>query len=452
MCMERDARILITKDGIDNDFGFIKDFKKEKGLNEPTKLSCPLFQTPDGNSSEEYFEKICQKGLKEKFGAEIPKTVSERYEKEKSVIFKLGYTEKFLHYKTLAEWAKANNIFLSVDRGSAVGSLVCYLLDLTKINPLKYNLIFERFINTERFFSNPSIEFDVEAGKKEEVVEHIIKTFGAENCALTAEYSYPFIFKSDKENIALKTFIYVSNEPVKNKVALGKLDQKTYISAEPERIFEKSNCLKFVIQPAEYPECFKQAGNDLFSEPMNDPNIYSLIADNEINREFMSCESEKDAKEYYKKINPQNIEDLASVYTLLRESVIFSGITDDFIKTKSSDTKEYYCEALKPVLKDTYGVIIWQEQVIEILNIILEFGFDKSDEIRRSLAKQQISPKLKTSFINSAQKLGMSRQKAKLLWNKTEKAVPYCFMKSHAISGALMAYYATYCFREGING
>ena len=420
------TKIIIPESKVKDDFGIIEKIKQENGLNN-IKLSRPIYNCPDNSSVEEYFDKLCLEGLKSRYGDNIHKNIMERYEKEKSVIFKLGLADIFLHYKDVINWAKNNNAKLGIYRGSAIGSLICYILELTNIDPIKYNLIFERFINSKRLFNCPVIEFDVETGKKDELIEYIIDKYGCENTALGNELSFPLVnLNNKKEYLPLKTLIYVTKNPIKSSIPLGKLDRETYISMENIDIFEKSKCLKFAIHPSDVLEEFKEIDID---DILIRKNIdFNLILNN-----F----SEPGIK-ILKQLKPKNIEELTAIISLDRQGPIESGMVEKYIKARNLNKIEYYNDSVEQILKDTYGEIIYQEQIIQILNALGDFDLEEAEIIRRSMAQRKVLTEQEKIFIEKATDRGFKYVKAKELWDEMESCSINCFIKAHAISASLL--------------
>ena len=388
----------------------------------------PFYKNSENISNEEYFDILCKKKLTEKFGNEITQEVLERYEKEKNTIINMEHFDIFLHYAEVIDWAKNNNITLGLGRGSAVGSLICYILGITNVNPLKYNLIFERFMNQE-FIYFPDIELDVAESDKEKLTEYILEKYGRERCAIGCEMSFP----PDMENntVSMKTKIYVLSKTIKEYSTLGKLSENLFISLKTASDYEFG--LKFKIHSSKSLEIIKKSGKDIFEIPLD-------------NQEVINSLKEKTKCNIFEKIKPSSIDDLAHIFQTERDELIKAGVTDEFIKAKYSENREYYSDLLEPVLKETYGKIIWQEQIIQILNIVGDFSLSEAEVIRRLMARKKWTDlsKDEETFIAKAEEKGLKYIKAKELWDKMCAISPYCYLKAHAIAFVLSEYYTAY--------
>lgn len=388
----------------------------------------PFYKNPENISNEEYFDILCKKKLTEKFGNEITQEVLERYEKEKNTIINMNVHDIFLHYADIIEWANNNNITLGLGRGSAVGSLICYILGITNVNPFTYNLIFERFMNQE-FIYFPDIEFDVAESDKEKLTEYILEKYGREHCAIGCEMSFP----PDMEDntVSMKTKIYVLSKPIKEYSTLGKLSETLFISLKTASDYEFG--LKFKIHSSKSLEIIKKSGKDISQIPLDYQEVINSL------KEKMKCD-------IFERIKPTGIDDLAHIFQTERDELIKAGVTDEFIKAKYSENREYYSDLLKPVLKETFGEIIWQEQIIQILNIVGDFSLSHADSIRRLMFKNkwETLSKDEETFIAKAEEKGIKYIKAKELWDKMCAISPFCYCKAHAIAFVLSEYYTAY--------
>ena len=420
------TKIIISESKTENNFGIIDRFIEENGLNN-IKLSRPVYTYPDNLSVEEYFEKLCLEGLKLRYGDNIPENTMERYKKEKSVIFKLGLADIFLYHKDVINWAKNNNTKLGIYRGSAISSLICYILELTNIDPIKYNLIFERFINSKRLINHPVVEFDVEESKKDELIEYIIDKYGYENAAFGNELSFPLVnLNNKKEYLPLKTLIYATKDPIKRSIPLGKLDRETYITLESINIFEKSKCLKFAIHSSRALEELKEI------------SINDVLVEENVDKDLIQNNFSKSGIKFLKQLKPKNIEELTALVSLDRPGPIESGMTENYIKAKKSNNIEYYDDSIKQILKETCGEIIYQEQIILILNALGGFDLEEAEKIRRSMTQRKVLTEQEKIFIEKTTDKGLKYLKAKELWDKMEAISIKCFIKAHALSSSLL--------------
>ncbi len=415
-------------------------FQSEK-IKEETNCNLKYLSFPLVNKEihlEKFFDQICSEGLKKRYGENLSQEIKERFDKEAKVIKTCGFMGEFVHLYFLIQYAKNNNIILGTGRGSCVGSLICYILEITNIDPIKYNLVFERFLNTQRIL-RPDIELDTDREGKEKLINYILHTFGGSYCAFDSDFSYPLeVQHSDFSYINLKTIIYVSEHPIGYAVPLGYISDNTYLALCPEKVFRQSPCLKFTIHILDVLDKLKQANTALI--PLNDKKTFEFFQTGENIFEF----GEEEIRTLAKKLKPDSINDLSALYTLGRESTISVGMTDEFINAKFSKRREYYHPLLKPILEETYGQIIYQEQIFQILNVLGDFSLETAGIIRIKMAKKLDCAEIEQEFIKNAREKGLKKPKAKELWDKLYLFTPYCFMKSHTISFSTMAYYDAY--------
>ena len=272
MCMEQKPRtpenlkIFIPSNDIKDKFGWI-----DKILSDSTKLELNFLEYKIENnlSKEEYFEQICTKGLKERYGDNISKKILERYEKEKSFFITTNFVDIFLHYYDIVKIAKSNNIMIGTGNGTFASSLICYILGITNVDPIKYNLVFERM-----FFINPDIELEIGEEKSDLLVDYIMKKFGNENVALTFQPSYSDSIDNKR---LFKTIFVVTEKPIKEYVHIEKIALDTYLAIEPYEKFEKSDCLKLKFHFMKVLDRIQQSGIDVNSIPLNDKRVFSLL-------------------------------------------------------------------------------------------------------------------------------------------------------------------------------
>ena len=443
MCMDveqktpENMKIFVPMNDIKDDLGCIDEMFSGDIKSE---LSFPEYTVPNGISKEEYFEQICQTGLKERYGDNVSKEILERYEKEKSAIIKFNCIDIFLHYHDIVELAKNNNIMIGTGRGSEVGSLVCYILGITNVDPIKYNFFFERFLNSERFYL-PDIELDIEAENSDTLIELIFKKYGNEHIAIAFHPSY----SSRKEDEgAFKTILFVSENPIKDSVPVDKIAPDTYLTIEPYKVIAKSSCLRLIINHPKVLNRIKKSGININEIPLNDEKVFSLFETAQVQGIFQLNGFDEPEKDLLQRLKPQSIEELSAFYALERPAPIDGGLFNLYINAKYSPNNTKYDDLTDNILKETYGEIIYQEQIMQILNIIGGFELSKSDIIRRNMAKQISMPDIENTFIENAKAKGIEYIKAKELWYKMSVTSFYCFMKSHAIAVALLTYFDAY--------
>ena len=467
-----------------------------------------VFHNDEGLSSEQYLRKLCYENLiKKGLDSDVYKA---RLDKELNVISKMGYCDYFLLVQDFINFAQSKQIVVGPGRGSAVGSLVAYCLNITKIDPIKYNLIFERFLNEQRQ-SMPDIDIDIEDARRNEVVSYIEEKYGLNNVAKIIaiqrfgakqslkdvgrifgyeerhiELFSSIITKNDYDKLSLKeiykkdeTFrklvdddkyyleivslaskldglprqyglhaagIVINNEPLNNVVPLllYPADNKYIIQFEKEYIEQQNllkidilsianlsivkNCLALVKQN-------KSIDLTLDQIPYDDKNAINLIAKNKTMGLFQ-LES-VGMRKTISLIKPTSFIDVATIIALYRPGPMDNIVA--FAKRKNNKTSATYSSAeLNNILKETYGTIVYQEQIMQIANKIASFDFAHADLLRSAISKKKADKLVsyRKDFIDGAIKNGYSQDFAEKLFTKIEKFGDYGFNKSHAIGYA----------------
>ena len=467
-----------------------------------------IFHNDEGLSSEQYLRKLCYENLiKKGLDSDVYKA---RLDKELNVISKMGYCDYFLLVQDFINFAQSKQIVVGPGRGSAVGSLVAYCLNITKIDPIKYNLIFERFLNEQRQ-SMPDIDIDIEDARRNEVVSYIEEKYGLNNVAKIIaiqrfgakqslkdvgrifgyeerhiELFSSIITKNDYDKLSLKEIykkdesfrklvdddkyyleivslaskldglprqyglhaagIVINNEPLNNvaPLLLYPADNKYIIQFEKEYI-EQQNLLKIdilsIANLSIVKNCLalvKQNKNiDLTLDqiPYDDKNAINLIAKNKTMGLFQ-LES-VGMRKTISLIKPTSFIDVATIIALYRPGPMDNIVA--FAKRKNNKTSVTYSSAeLNNILKETYGTIVYQEQIMQIANKIASFDFAHADLLRSAISKKKADKLVsyRKDFIDGAIKNGYSQDFAEKLFTKIEKFGDYGFNKSHAIGYA----------------
>jgi DNA polymerase-3 subunit alpha len=480
------------------------------------KTLLPRFEIPNGISPNLYLEELAFSGLKERFKGTPPKEYIERLRLELDVIKKMGYAPYFLIVWDFINYSKRNHIPVGPGRGSAAGSLVAYCLKITEIDPLKYNLLFERFLNPERI-SMPDIDVDFCKDRRAEVINYVSEKYGSDRVAQIITFGtmaakaairdvgrvldIPYaevdkiakLVPSNSENIdeALKLEpqlkeLYENNPTVKELIDIAKRLEGlrrhasthaagVVIAPEPLTDFmplyknnaeniittqfdmesiENIGLLKFdflglktltvIEKTIDY---LKLQGKDFNLSEINleDEDTYKLLSSGETTGIFQ-LES-AGMRDILTKMRPNRFEDLIALVALYRPGPIGSGMIDDFIKRKKGETEvKYDLPQLKEILDETYGVIVYQEQVMRIANKIANFSMGQADILRRAMGKKKPEEmeKQKEAFIRGAVSNGISEHKAEKLFDLMAFFAEYGFNKSHSAAYAYLAYQTAY--------
>jgi DNA polymerase III subunit alpha len=490
---------------------------------ETGKLFFPKFEIPAEHSPATYFAAKCQEGFERLttrgyIAPEKTDTYKQRLELEIALIVQMGFVEYFLIVSDFIQWAYRNNIPVGPGRGSAAGSLVSWALQITNIDPIRYNLLFERFLNPERV-SMPDIDIDFCIDGRDKVIEYVrnkyghdkvchIITFGtllAKGVIKDVARALGFSFEDSQSitdlipeqlkitlheaieqepklkamvtsnprvtklfDIAFKlegltrhaskhaAGIVICPEPVDEMLPVyvpPKTDELVaqYGMSELEAIgflkidllgLKNLTLIDHTIRSIESGHGIKISIDQL---PLEDAPTFVLIGNGDTSGVFQ-LESEG-LKEVLRKLKPTVFEDIIAVNALYRPGPLGSGMVDDFIERKHGRQRITYIFAeLEPILQETYGVIVYQEQVMKIASAIAGYSLGESDILRRAMGKKKADVMQEQSalFVQRAQDRGFDTQKARELFDLMAYFAGYGFNKSHSAAYALIAYQTAY--------
>lgn len=473
----------------------------------------PEFKPPAGLTNTEYLRQLCEKGLHERYGDKAEE-VRDRMEKELSIIENMGYVEYFLIVWDFINYAREHDIMVGPGRGSAAGSVVAYCLKITSVDPIRYNLIFERFLNPERI-SMPDIDIDFCFERRGEVIDYVTAKYGSENVSQIVTFNtlkpkaairdvarvldIP-IFKTDKiakmipkdlditidkalekvpelaeeyqqdpetrtlidmaktiegmpRNISVHAAgVVITKEPLDNYVPLAKSDQVVITQFEKNTV-EELGLLKMdflglrnltVIQKT---IDLIQEGHgvkiDFTKMDMDDPDVYNMIAQGNTQAVFQLESS--GMTEFMKELKPNCFEDIVAGISLYRPGPMDS-IPAYINNRKHPDQVKYLDPLLEPILDVTHGVLIYQEQVMQIVRKIAGYSYGRADVLRRAMSKKKIDEMLaqKQDFMDGCRKHNISQEVAQEIFSQMESFAQYAFNKSHAAVYAVVAYQTAY--------
>lgn len=484
------------------------EFKKEN-------LRIAKFSEDESFDSKLYLSKLAYKGL-EKRNKEFVnnKRYLDRLEKELKVINDMGFSDYFLIVYDYVKYAKTHNILVGPGRGSAAGSLVSYVLGITNIDPLKYDLLFERFLNIERI-SMPDIDIDFQDNRRDEVVAYLKQKYGNDKVANIVTFSTlaakqvlrdtakvmglnkydidllskkahrsghtdlrkmfelskefrDFILSDDKykdvyeialsiEGLPRQTSIHAAGVVVASEKLIDIIpllgDSNNLIVQYEMNYLEDLGLLKMDLLGLRnltiIDDCLKEIKRvydvnvDLNNIDYNDPKLYKLIASAKTSGIFQ-LESEG-MKKTIKTINPENFDDVASIIALFRPGP--RDFIEEFTLRKNGKMKiDYIDDSLKEVLAPTYGIIVYQEQIMQVATVFAGFSFSKADILRKAMSKKEESKmlSLKEEFIEGSIKKGHTKEKAEEVFALILKFASYGFNKAHTVSYATIAVQMTY--------
>ncbi|MBQ7607638.1 MAG: DNA polymerase III subunit alpha [Desulfovibrionaceae bacterium] len=482
----------------------------------------PVYPLPQGASIESEFRRLAEEGLEQRL-ANHPKRESldaesyrKRLQHEIQVILDMGFPGYFLIVQEFINWAKDHGIPVGPGRGSAAGSLVAWAMRITNLDPLPYNLLFERFLNIERV-SLPDIDVDFCERRRTEVIQHMRETYGVDCVAQI------ITFGTMKARAVVRDVGRVLDIPLGEVDKLAKLipadpkmtiakaltqeaELKKIYDSEPhvKRLFDMASSLEGLTRHAsihaaglvvsdkpmqEYlPLCTqKDSVVSQFDGPMTEqtglvkfdflglktmtvifdtlenirregkevPNLDTLALDDAKTYQLYS-QGDTDGvfqvessgmRQYLRMLQPSCFEDIIAMLALYRPGPLGSGMVDEFIKRKHGQIPVVYPhESLKDCLKDTYGVIVYQEQVMQIAQIIANYTLGGADLLRRAMGKKKAEAMAaqRSAFLNGAKKNNISEDKANEIFDLMEKFAAYGFNKSHSAAYALVSYYTAY--------
>ena len=471
----------------------------------------PWYSIPGDKKSkdiDEYLKTLCSKGLKIKY-ENINSEINNRLDYELSVIKKMGFASYFLITADFVEYAKKNKIPVGPGRGSAPGSIVSYALGITNIDPLKHNLIFERFLNPDRI-SMPDIDIDFCVERRGQVIDYLksiygedsvtqIITFGKMNARAVIRdvgrvmsYSYSEVDKiakmipegpkvtldqalkqnSDLRSVSQTNYkelidnakvlegmtrhasihaagVVVAPGDLTDFVPLYRSSQGDVTTQYDMKELESIGLLKMdflglrnltVIDKTV--DLIKKRFDkeiDIDKIDMEDPKVYELFAKG-LTVGIFQFES-AGMREFLKKLKPKGIDGLIAMNALYRPGPMQN--IDRYIKRAHGKEKvEYVHPLLEEALKETYGIIVYQEQVMQIANIIAGFTLSEADEMRRAIGKKirSLMDQMADKFVKGAVKNGLSKGKAKQIFELIDKFAQYGFNKSHSVAYSYIAY------------
>ena len=487
------------------------NFEFELGKNK-----LPHFQTPNNQTPEEYLKELSLVGLEKKKDL-FPnmEEAKKRLNYELSVVSETGFAGYFLIVQDFVNWAKSNRIVVGPGRGSAGGSLVAFLLNITEVNPLQYDLLFERFLNPERI-SMPDIDLDFTDRRRDEVINYVSEKYGKNNVAQiitfgtmasravirdvgrAMEMPYAFcdqiakmvpqgfsltdcmdkvtefrqLYDTDEKARNLIDFakklegcarhasthacgVVISKEPLDEIVPLQHPSQgdETIITQYEMHAIDDLGLLKMDFLGLKNLTIIEDAlariymvhnkSLKLADIPYDDPKTFKLFQKAQTTSVFQLESS--GMKRYLKELKPTTLEDVVSMVALYRPGPM--QFIPDYIDRKAGKKPiEYMHPKLKPILEQTYGICIYQEQLMRIARDVAGFTLPQADTLRKAIGKKipELLRAQKDKFVDGVVKNGSSKIIGERLWEWVLPFAQYGFNKSHSVAYAIIAYYTAY--------
>ncbi len=499
----------------------------------------PHYEVPEGYTNETYLEKVVYDGVQKRYG-EITPELKSRVDYELSVINKMGFPAYFLITWDFIHYAKTHDIPVGPGRGSAAGSVVAYALEITDLDPIKHNLLFERFLNEERF-TMPDIDIDFCIEKRRQVIDYVTEKYGEDKvCQIITFSTYapkaafkgiarilkvpfaeanrltgliePAIELATSENPKAK---WIKDALKVNGSELKQLYDEDYQIPNPEtgesvsfkKIIDMACAIEGLkcgtgthaagviishapldtiipVQPSKdgivqtgYPphevtevlsllkmdflglrnltmiyktvDLVKEHQGidvDINNIPLDDPETYKMLVRGETIGVFQ-LESQG-MMNLVKRLKPDVFEDLGALVALFRPGPLGSGMVDEFVDRKHGIKEVSYAHPLlEPILKDTYGTIVYQEQIMQVFQTLADYSLGQADIVRRMMGKKKIEEmqQQKGKFIELAStRHDMKPEDATTLFEQIEAFASYCFNRSHSAAYAFVAYQTAY--------
>lgn len=482
------------------------------------QLFMPTYPVPNGGDAKEYLRQLCVVGLKKRLeGREIPIAYKKRLHEELSVIHKMNFDDYFLIVFDYVRFAKLQHILVGPGRGSAAGSLVSYVLGITNVDPIEYDLLFERFLNIERV-SLPDIDIDFQDDRRDEIVEYVIHKYGQEHVAQIVtfstygpkvaikdlgkavgvplprlemlakmvpthvkdrksakevyETSYAFQNMVNKEAALRKIMpsvflveklprnisthaagVVLSGEPLDTIVPLVKGPSSWVMTQYSKDYIEEAGLLKmdflglknltimdYVMKDIERIEGIKINISDI---PLDDAKTYKMIAEADTFGVFQ-LESQG-MRSLLRKMKCKCLNDVIDAIALFRPGPM-ENIPLYLARKEGKEKISYPLDCLKSILESTYGVMIYQEQTMQVAQLVAGFSLAKADILRAAMSKKKakLMKEMQEDFIAGGIANGFQKEEVENVFNLIAKFANYGFNKSHSVAYGYVAYQIAY--------
>jgi DNA polymerase-3 subunit alpha len=484
----------------------------------------PNFPVPQKYDIASYFAEVSRKGLEKRlnaqaalFAAKVKKHEVREYwdrlEREIEIIKNMGFPGYFLVVWDFIKYARDHGIPVGPGRGSAAGSVVAWALEITNVDPLEYDLLFERFLNPERI-SMPDIDLDFCMNRRGEVIDYVRDKYGKENVAQIITFGtmaaksvvrdvgrvmghqYGFVDKISKmipggpgvtltdakkdspqladairndeevrkiieigeklEGLSRHAGMHaagvvITPEPVTNYVPLYRTNRDEIVTQFDMRVVEKMGLVKMdflglrtltVIDDAvKSAKLVDGVDIDIDAIPLDDPEVFRLFQEGRTKGVFQF--ESGGMVDLLRKARPTQFEDLAALNALYRPGALDAGMVDVYVKCKSGTQKpKYLVPVMKELLEETYGIIVYQEQVMQIAQRVANYSLGQADLLRKAMGKKDaaVMAAERGKFVDGSVANGYDKKKANEIFDYIEPFARYGFNKSHSVAYALVAY------------
>lgn len=480
------------------------------------QLHLPNYTVPAGHTVDTYLEQLCNEGIKTRYSV-LTEEIGQRLHYELSIIKQMGYSGYFLIVWDMIHFARSRGIYVGPGRGSAAGSLVAYALGITDIDPLQYDLLFERFLNPERV-TMPDIDTDFCFERRGEVIEYLTNKYGSDHVAQIITFGTMAAKAAIRDagramNIPLAEVdkiaklvpnelgitleravetspelkelcskeerfdkliqvaqaiegmprhasthaagVVIAKEELVNYLPIQKANEGGAVTQFPMQTVEEIGLLKMDVLGLRTLTVIGKAleiiqhnkGQELVLQNLllDDKATYELLGKGESSGVFQ-LES-PGMKAILKNLRPERFEDIIALVALYRPGPLGSGMVEDFIARKHGEIPVTYIHPkLEPILQDTYGVILYQEQVMRIASDLAGFTLGQADLLRRAMGKKkpEIIAAQRQNFLKGALENGVDEKVAGEIFDLMAYFAGYGFNKSHSAAYALLAYQTAY--------
>ncbi len=466
----------------------------------------PIYNNEPDFDEKKYLTDLCIVGLKKRLNGNITQKYVDRLKYELDIIIKMGFCNYFLVVWDYVKFAKKNNIMVNT-RGSAASSLVSYCLGIADVDPIKYDLLFERFLNPARV-TMPDIDVDFDAEKRDEVIKYVVDKYGKEKVSgiitfsnllakqVIRDVARIFDINNYKIDNLLKNFddkkdltyqlnninvkrilnddedlrkiydialhleglkrhtsvhaagIIISNKNLSNYVPLGLNSDGTYLCGYTMNYIEELGLLKMdflgLKNLSVIDKIISKTGGLKFNEiPLDDKETFDLFSRGDVDGIFQF--ESAGMRKFVSELKPTSIDDLIAAIALYRPGPM-ENIPLYVARRHGKEKVTYIHEDLKDILESTYGIIIYQEQIMQIAGKMAGFSYSKADELRRAMSKKKEDVLLsyKEEFINGSMSKGYTKETAEEVYNLVLKFANYGFNKAHSVSYAIVGYKIAY--------
>lgn len=480
------------------------------------EIHLPKFDTPGDIPNEQYLRQLCEEGLRKRYG-EIKGEVKERFEREFDVICKMGFSSYFLIVWDFINYARQNEIPVGPGRGSAAGSIIAYALMITDLDPLKYRLIFERFLNEGRN-EMPDIDIDFETERRGEVIEYVSNKYGKKQVAqiitfgtmaaravirdvgramdiplpivdkvakkippvpkmtiakaLNEEEDFRKVYKEDRTITELVDVaknleglnrqpglhaagVIIADADLTEYCPLYKSPDGTIATQYSMKYLENLGLLKMDFLGLSTLTLIDKALKiihtntgkeiDISKIPLDNKETYELLMRGDTGGVF---QLESDGmRNLVKRLRPDRFEDIIALVALYRPGPLQSGMVDTYIRCKHGEEHPVYKHPiLEQILSETFGMILYQEQAMEIAKEMALFSLSEADKLRKAMGKKikELMDSYRQKFIEGAAQLDISEELAVEVYSQIEYFSGYGFNKSHSAAYALVTYQTAY--------